>query len=112
MKRDVTLYLKDIIESIDYIEKYLQNTTKETFETDVQLQDSVVRRLEIIGEAVKNIPHDLKDKYPNIPWKDAAATRDVFTHHYFGIILERVWKTAVTDLPPFKKQIKKLLKEF
>lgn len=70
MKRDVRVYIEDILESITKIEEYMGNLKNEDdFYEDTQIQDAVLRRLEIIGEAVKNVPQDLRDKYPEIPWK-------------------------------------------
>jgi uncharacterized protein with HEPN domain len=71
-----------------------------------------MRRLEIIGEAVKNIPKEIREKYPEIPWRDIAGMCDVFLHEYFGVIMERVWDTAKNDIPKLKKQISKLIEKF
>lgn len=65
----------------------------------------MIRRLEIIGEAVKNLPADLKEKYPHIPWKQIAGMRDMLIHEYAGVSLERVWKVVTDDLGPFKKVV-------
>lgn len=75
------------------------------------MKDAIIRRLEIIGEAVKNIPDDFKDKHPDVPWKEIAGMRDILIHEYFGVNLERVWKTAKEDLPEFKKTVSEILKE-
>jgi len=69
MKRSATLYLEDILESIKLIENYLRGVSKKEFLASQQLQDSVARRIEIIGEAVKNVPPDLRDQHPEIPWQ-------------------------------------------
>ena len=111
MKKDVKIYLKDILESIEKIEKYTKDFTKESFCDDVLLQDAVIRRLEIIGEAAKNIPENCKKKYPEIEWKKIAGMRDVLTHAYFGVVLERFWVVVKQDLPSLKEKIKKILRE-
>lgn len=111
MKRDVGVYLEDILESIDRIEEYTKDISEDEFYSNVQLQDSVIRRFEIIGEAVKQIPQDLKDKYAEIPWKKISGTRDVLIHEYFGVNLKRIWDTIQKNILPFKKQLKQILKD-
>lgn len=76
---------------------------------NMQLQDAVTRRLEIIGEAVKNLPADLKEKYPKVPWKQIAGTRDVLIHEYFGTDFDLVWKVVKKELPQLKKETLKIL---
>lgn len=87
MTRDAKVFLKHILECMELIAEYLENKSKEEFLNSRQLQDSVIRRIEIIGEAVKNIPQDLKDKYTDIPWKRMAGMRDILIHEYWGIDL-------------------------
>ncbi len=109
MIKDPLIFLEHIRESIDLIEQYLENKDKEDFLEKTELQDALVRRLEIIGKATKNIPEDFKQNYPEIPWTEIAGTRDKLTHHYFGINLETVWKIIEGDLPELKEQINKIL---
>ena len=85
MKRRLRLFIEDILESIKLIEKYLGNTSKENLDNNQKLKDSIVRRLEIIGEAVKNIPDNFRKKYPEVPWKKIAGLRDVIIHTYSNI---------------------------
>jgi len=87
VKKDVKILIEHILECIDLIERYTENKTKKDFLESLQLQDSVIRRLEIIGEATKNIPVEIKRKYPDVPWKKVAGRRDILIHEYFGIDL-------------------------
>lgn len=80
------------MESIEKIEEYTSNVDEEEFYENSFVQDAVLRRLEIIGEAVKNVPEDFRTKYPDIPWRQIAGMRDVLIHAYFGVNLRRVWK--------------------
>jgi len=105
VKRNIKLYLQDIWESILAIEEYTQNIAEDDFYSNRQLQDAIVRRLEIIGEAVKNVDDDFRDKYPQIPWKEIAGMRDVVAHEYFGVKLDRVWDVVREDLPRLKQQM-------
>lgn len=110
MKRDIGLYLDDILESIEKIEDYTHGLSEEEFSRNTETQDAVVRRLAIIGEAVKHLPEDLRLKHKQIPWKQIAGARDIFVHEYFGIGTERVWQTIHEDLPGLKMLIQELLK--
>jgi len=109
MKRNIRLYLQDIWESIVAIENYTQKLTENEFHNNMQAQDAVVRRLEIIGEAVKNIGKHFKEKYPVIEWKEIAGLRDVLAHEYFGVRLDRIWDIVVKDLPKLKDKIKAIM---
>ena len=103
------IFLEDILESVNRIERYIKGKTKKEFLDNYEKQDAIIKRLEIIGEAVKNIPSEIKKKHPEIPWKDMAGMRNVLIHEYFGVIMDRVWDTAKNDIPKLKKQIQELL---
>ena len=111
MKRDLKLFVEDILENITLIENSLKKLSKSEFESDKDIIDANVRRLEIIGEAVKNIPDSFKEKYQEVPWREIASFRDVLTHGYFKVDLDLVWKIAQEDLPKLKKQIEKIKKD-
>lgn len=98
MKRDLRLYLDDILESIDKIKEYTDNISEGQFLSNTQIQDAVLRRLEIIGEAVKHIPKRVRDRYTHIPWQKIAGARDILIHEYFGVRLMNAWNVVREDL--------------
>lgn len=104
-KRDLEVYLDDILESIQQIESYLEDVEEKEFYKDAQKQDAVLRRLEIIGEAVKQVPDNVRNQYPDVPWRRIAGMRDVIIHQYFGIMLNRIWVAIEEDLPELKVNI-------
>ncbi|MBI2499416.1 DUF86 domain-containing protein [Candidatus Woesearchaeota archaeon] len=108
MKRDIGLFIEDILESIKNIEEFTNGLNKEKLSKDKLRQSAVIRQLEIIGEAVKNIPPSFRNKYPNIPWRKIAGFRDVLSHVYFGVSMDRVWNIVEKDLPTLKKEIEKI----
>ena len=99
MKRDIILYLKDILEVIESIEKFVKDMTFEEFKLDDKTSSAVIRKFEIIGEATKNIPKHIKKKYLDIPWKEMAGFRDRLIHFYFGIKYEIVRDTIKIEIP-------------
>ena len=111
MKRGLRLFIEDILESIKLIEKYIGNTSKENLDNNQKLKDSIVRRLEIIGEAVKNIPDNFRKKYPEVPWKKIAGLRDIIIHTYFSLDLDITWDIIKKDLPDLKEKMLKIRTE-
>ena len=109
-KRSDKLYLRDIFDSIEKIEKYIQDLNFEEFSEDLMIIDAVVRNLEIIGEATKNLSKEIKILYPEIPWKEMAGMRNKVIHEYFGVNLKIVWKTIKGRLPELKIKIEEILK--
>lgn len=90
MSKDARVYLEDILESIQAILEYTQKMDFDEFDDARQAQDAVMRRLEIIGEAVKSLPDELKHQFTEIPWKQIAGMRDILIHEYAGVMLDRI----------------------
>lgn len=111
MKRDESVYLQHILDAIAKIETYLEGVDEETFHKDTLVQDGVIRQIEIIGEAVKRLSFELRDKHAHIPWQDIAGMRDKFIHDYFGVDIEEVWLTAKDDIPMLKAKVARILEE-
>ena len=103
--RTNTEFLSDIQEAVRRIKVYINGMTYEIFLTDTKTQDAVIRNLEVIGEAVKNLSMEFRDQYPNVPWKSIAGVRDRLIHHYFGVDLEIVWNIVMAELPDVALQV-------
>jgi len=108
VKRDSLTYIKHIIECIQIIEKYVEGKNFNDFLNSVQLQDSVIRRIEIIGEAIKNLDDELKENYPDISWKRFSGMRDILIHKYFGVDLMLTWNVVQVEIPKLKKEMFKI----
>ena len=111
IKREYHDYLQDIINSIGEIERFIEGYDFNQFFKDRKTVNAVIRSLEVIGEASKKIPVDVREKYPLIPWKKMGGMRDKLIHEYSGVDEEIVWKVATEEIPPLKSQIEKILKE-
>lgn len=109
MPREYKAYLEDILEAIRKIEKYTENISMEDFAKDELIQDGVVRNLEIIGEAVKNIPEDIKNRKSQVAWKKIAGLRDILIHGYFGIDVDIVWDVVKNKIPELKQKISEIV---
>lgn len=101
--------LSDIQEAIRRIETYTAAMTYEAFLADTRTQDAVIRNLEIIGEAAKNLSSGLRAKYAAVPWREMAGVRDRLIHHYFGVNLDIVWQIAGGELPEIASRIREIL---
>jgi len=109
MKRDYKLFLQDIKECIIKIERYLGDISEEQFYLNEELQDAVIRRLEIIGEASRNIPRALKEKNKNVPWFKMEQYRDFIIHSYFETSLRRIWVALTVELNEIKVSMKNII---
>ena len=110
-KRDPRLFLADMMEAIAKIESWTSGMSSEKFLENGLLQDAVVRNLEILGEAAKNIPEDVRSRYPDIPWRRVAGFRDIAIHDYFGVDLEIVWKILTEGIIALKPSLGKVILE-
>ncbi|MCK4224221.1 MAG: DUF86 domain-containing protein [candidate division Zixibacteria bacterium] len=110
MKKD-KIYLQHIYEAAGYIESFIGSMERDEFFKNNLVQSAVIRQLEIIGEAVKNLSGVLRRKYKEIPWSDIAGLRDKLIHGYFGVDLELVWKISTKNIPELRSQISKILVE-
>lgn len=111
MRREIGDYIQDIIEAISKTESFIKDMSYNEFLCDDKTVFAVVRALEIIGEAAKNIPNETKRKYPKILWKDIAGMRDKLIHEYFGVRTDLVWRAVKEELPPIRPLFEKILKD-
>ena len=105
------LAYNDIQESINIILDYIKDLTEDVFKQDRKTQDAVIRNLEVIGEAVKDIPKKVRSRYPEIPWISIIGMRNKLIHHYFGVDLDIIWKTIHDDIPRLKLIIEEIIKD-
>lgn len=108
-QRDIRDYLRDILQAIDLAESFIANMTFDDFQADAKTSFAVIRALEVIGEATKNIPDSIRSQYPDIPWKGFAGMRDKLIHAYFGVNLAVVGDTIQQDLPQLRPVIARIL---
>jgi len=109
MKKSPLVFIKHILDNIEDIESFTEKVSKEEFFGNKEKQNAVVRSLEIIGEASKNVSGDFKEKYKDIEWREIIGTRDKIIHHYFGVNLDIIWDIIKIDLPVLKRKLKRLI---
>lgn len=109
MTRTDVILLEDVLESIAQIQAYTEGIDLQAFSEDRRTQDAVLRRLEIIGEAVKGLSAELRERHPDVPWKEIAGARDVLVHEYFRVDLRLAWDMVQFDVPALARQVEKVL---
>ena len=111
MPRDYKVYIEDIVEAIRKIRFFTTDLSLQTFSSDAKTFDAVIRNLEIIGEAIKRVPEEIRSIYPDVEWKKIAGLRDILAHEYFGVDVEIIWDIIQNKLPVLEEHIKRILEE-
>jgi len=109
--RKVSLFIKDILENMEKAAEFLADMNLATFKTDEKTSYAIMRCIEIIGEATKQISEEMRQKYPDVPWRDMAGMRDKLIHFYFGLNTEKIWLVVNEDIPRIKPYLKKMLSD-
>ena len=104
-------FLKDILDAMNKVQSFVRNMDYEAFKNDDKTAYAVIRALEVIGEATKHVPDNVRQKYPGVPWQDMAGMRDVLIHSYFGVDIETVWLTITEKIAQIKPLIEKVYEE-
>ena len=100
--------VNDILEAIAKVQRFSQGITLDQFEGDEILREAIIRKLEIIGEASRYIPQEIKALHAHIPWEDMNGMRNILIHKYFDVALDIVWHTVTNSLPILQKQLEEI----
>ncbi len=111
MRRDSRVYLEDMLAAAEKIDAYVSGMAREDLKTDSKTLDAVVRNLEVIGEAAKNIPDATRQAHPEIAWRKMVGLRDILIHEYFGVDLEIVWDIVQHKLPELTEGLRRILQQ-
>jgi uncharacterized protein with HEPN domain len=109
--RNWKIRITDILQCIDKIRRYTEGYTFDDFQEDEKTIDSVLRNLEIIGEAARHVPADIRARHPHLPWAEMLTMRNIVIHEYHGVNLSIIWQTVREDLPPLVSRLKRILEE-
>lgn len=107
--KDQKIFLKYMLENISDIKNFTRKVSKKELTENKEKLNAVIRSIEIIGEATKNISESFKEKHKEIPWKEIIGTRDILIHHYFGIDIDILWNIIKRDILTLEKQIKEII---
>ncbi len=111
MTRSARILLGDILEAAELLERYTAGISHQQFANNLEKQDAVARRIEVIGEAVKGLPESLRQRHPEVPWREIAGARDVLIHEYFRIDVRLAWEMVQKDIPDLAAKVRKILGE-
>lgn len=107
--REITDYLQDIVDSISDIKEFIEGMTFKEFTEDKRTFNAVLRSIEVMGEASRNIPEEIRAQYPQVPWRKMTGMRDKLIHEYHGVDIDTVWRTLHEDIPPLKDMIQGII---
>ncbi len=105
MNKDVSFHISHMLESIDHVAEFISGVNKDLFMGNVEKQAAVVQMIIIIGEASKSVPSDIRERYPDVPWKRISSMRDILVHGYYKVDLDVVWTVATEELGPLKHRL-------
>ena len=111
MTRNVVLYIKDILQNMQDAEEFIHGMSYQQFLADKRTFNAVARSLEVIGEAAKNVPDEIRAKYPTVPWREMAGMRNKVIHFYFGVNREAVWLAVKDSIPVIRPLIEQILQD-